>query len=214
MASLLVYFSACLCKSEVFPPSLIVHPPHWPAKECQPWWQPRQQLKGTKRPGKRLSPCRPFLSDTGPPLLTSINPHYCVVGGKGVDGGGLSNLILCDLGGVQREQWVSGSQECFFFWGYLLWTASSKSHKKVAQPAKCNREYFISSTSEPGFKLHRPPRRTHVAVMTRCWCKKYNFTVSTSFSIWLKSVKLVSDIRNTWCKFCSRGWFSLIVKFR
>lgn len=133
MASLLGYFSTCLCKSSAFPPSLIIHPPIALPKSVNPDdKQPRQQLKGTKRPGKRLSPCRPCLSDTGPPLLTSINPHYCVVGGKGVDGGR----------SVQSNSvWFRGTigflgHKKNLFWGYLLWTASSKIHQKtVAQPA-------------------------------------------------------------------------------
>lgn len=116
MASLLGYFSTCLCKSSAFPPSLIIHPPVALPKSVNPDdKQPRQQLKGTKRPGKRLSPRQPCLSDTGPPLLTSINPQYCVVGGKGVDGGGLSNRILRDLGG-QLGFWVT--RKPFFFFSY------------------------------------------------------------------------------------------------
>lgn len=120
MASLLGYFSTCLCKSSAFPPSLIIHAPIALPKSVNPDdKQPRQQLKGTKRPGKRLSPRRPCLSDTGPPLLTSINPHYCVVGGKGVDGGRSvqSNFV-----------WFRGTigflgHKKSLFWGYLLWTA-------------------------------------------------------------------------------------------
>lgn len=98
MAFLLVYFSTCWCKHLTLPPSLIAHPPDSPDDK-----QLRQQLKGTKRPGRALSPHRPCLLDKGPPLLTSINPLYCV-GGKGHWWGDLSNLILCDLGDVQRQQ--------------------------------------------------------------------------------------------------------------
>lgn len=56
--------------------------------------QLRKQLKGTKWPGRVLSPCRPCLSEKGPSLLTSINPPNCVVGGS-------SWGILVDLFDVQ-----------------------------------------------------------------------------------------------------------------
>lgn len=69
--------------------------------------QLRKQLKGTKWPGRVLSPRRPCLSEKGPSLLTSINPRNCVVGGS--SWGILSwsvqcSVILCDLGDVQREK--------------------------------------------------------------------------------------------------------------
>lgn len=142
--------------------------------------QPRQQLKGTKRLGKRLSPRRPCLSDTGPPLLTSINPLYCVVGGKGVDRGVLSNLILCDLGGhavAAMGFWITWK----LCWGYcLLWRVSFKIHIKVSQPAMCNGEYFISISSESGFKLQWAPKKDTGGCSANM--AKWNFKPTQAFS--------------------------------
>lgn len=70
--------------------------------------QLRKQLKGTKWPGRVLSPRRPCLPEKGPSLLTSINPPNCVVGGSSwgvlVSWSVQCSLILCDLGDVQREK--------------------------------------------------------------------------------------------------------------
>lgn len=81
-----------------------------------------KQLKGTKRPGRLLSPRRPCLLDKGPFLLTSINPpqlccrRFRVLLGK-----------ICPK--TERGFWVMG----MFLKSYLLWTVSIKINKKVAR---------------------------------------------------------------------------------
>lgn len=175
-------------------PSLSHHPsPHCTAKECQPWWQTAQTtIKRNKKAWlKAVTP--PAMSFRHrPTLLTSINPHYCVVGGKGVDGGGLSNLILCDLGG---GQWISGSQENLF---EVIYCEQLQKTQWLVQTT-CNREYIVGGSTEPGFKFHWSPRRTYCRSLlwpngnfssSECWCKKCNFTGTTSVSLWLYSVKL------------------------